>query len=220
MPFKEPNAIQLRVTLAEIEPPIWRQLIVPRTFTLGQLHHVIQAAFGWLDYHLHQFIIGGLRFGDYEQVGEPEFEGDTRAFDETEVRLLDFGFNRDVRFVYEYDFGDGWEHVVEFEQLLKLDPPPRVARCLGGARARPPEDVGGAYGYADFLEIITDPDHPEHDSMRTWAGGHFDPEWFDLKLVNSDVRAALTGKRPLRTHQSAAKARRKGTWIPPTDLKQ
>src|SRR5258708_1902492 len=98
----------MHVALAEIEPAVWRRLVVPWTFHLGQLHHVIQATFGWWDYHLHQFLIGGLRCGDLEQIGEPEFEGDSRGFDETEVRLLDFAHREPHKFVYEYDFGDGW----------------------------------------------------------------------------------------------------------------
>jgi hypothetical protein len=74
MLLKEPTAVQLRVTIADIEPPIWRRMLVPWTWNLGQLHPVIQAALGWWDYHLHQFVIGGLRYGDVEQIGEPEFE--------------------------------------------------------------------------------------------------------------------------------------------------
>ena len=206
--FAEPNAIQMRVTLAEIEPEIWRRLVVPRTFDLGQLHHVIQAAFGWWDYHLHQFMIGGLRFGDLEQIGTPEFEGEPRGFDETEVRLLDFGYSGRVAFVYEYDFGDGWEHSVEFEETLVIEPVPRVARCIDGARARPPEDVGGVDGYVGFLEIMADRRHPEHADTRTWAGGHFDAEWFDLAMTDRDVRAALTGHRRIRMHQPRPRRRR------------
>ena len=136
MLFKDPNAVELRVALVDIEPTIWRRLVVPWTYNLGQVHHVIQAAFGWLDYHLHQFLIGGLRYGDFEQIGEPEFVGEPRGFDETEVRLLDFGHHVPISFIYEYDFGDGWEHLVEFERWLTLEPAARVARCVDGARAR------------------------------------------------------------------------------------
>jgi hypothetical protein len=93
------------------------------------------------------------------------------------VRLLDFGQSERVAFIYEYDFGDGWEHIVEFEQNLTITPAPRVARCT----CRPPEDVGG---YAGFLEIMADRRHPEHADTRRWAGGHFDPEWFDLVLTD------------------------------------
>ena len=208
MLFKEPNAARLVVTIGDIEPPIWRRLVIPWVWNLGQLHHVIQAAFGWWDYHLHQFLIGGLRYGDLEQIGQPEFEGDARGFDETAVRLLDFGHSDRTAFIYEYDFGDSWEHLVEFETLLTLEPAPRVARCMDGARARPPEDVGGPDGYRRFLEIMADRRHPEHRDTRRWVGGHFDPEWFDLKATDRDVRAALTGTRRIRMHQPRPKRTR------------
>jgi hypothetical protein len=198
--FKVPTAVQIRVTLQEIEPPIWRRLIVPRTFHLGELHQVIQAAFGWWDYHLHEFQIGGLSFSDPDLV-QPEFEGDPRVYDEREVQLLDFSRGEDINFVYVYDFGDDWHHLVEFEQLLVVEPAPRVARCVDGARARPPEDVGGPHGYAEFLESLADRRHPEHADYKRWVGGHFDPEWFDLSLCDRDVRRALTPDRPIRLKQ-------------------
>lgn len=207
MTFKEPTALQIHVALATIEPTIWRRLIVPRVFHLGQLHQVIQAAFGWWDAHLHEFRIGGLSWGDLEQIGEPEFEGDARSFDEREVRLLDFHAPEKTQFLYLYDFGDSWEHTVQFERLLALEPAPRLATCIAGARARPPEDVGGVYGYAKFLQIIADPLHPEHSDTKRWAGGHFDPEWFDAQLTDKDVRNALRPNRQVRLHQPRPKRR-------------
>ena len=173
---------------------------MPRTFHLGELHQVVQAAFGWWDYHLHEFQIGGLSFSDPDLV-KPEFEGDPRVYDESEVQLLDFSRGDDINFVYVYDFGDDWHHLVEFEQLLVVEPAPRVARCVDGARARPPEDVGGAHGYTGFLESLADRRHPEHADFKRWVGGHFDPEWFDLKLCDRDVRRALTSNRPIRLKQ-------------------
>jgi hypothetical protein len=142
--FVEPNAVQIRITLAEIEPEIWRRVVVPRTFHLGDLHHVIQAAFGWWDYHLHQFMIGGLRYGDVDQIGAPEFEAEPRGFDESEVRLLDFGYSDRVAFIYEYDFGDGWEHIVEFEEKLTLEPAPRVPLDAPVERAPGPQKTWAA----------------------------------------------------------------------------
>jgi hypothetical protein len=199
MSFDEPNAVQIRVALVGIEPAIWRRLIVPWSLHLGQLHRVIQAAFGWWDYH--EFRIGGLSRRNAE-VGEPEFEGDARSFDENAVRLLDFDRNEGLRFLYIYDFGDDWEHVIEFERLLTLDPMPRTASCIDGSRARPPEDVGGIPGYAEFLDIIADPEHPEHRDTKRWPGGHFDPEWFDREMTDKDVRNAL---RAIRLHQPRPK---------------
>ena len=90
MLYQEPNALQIRVTLAEIEPAIWRRLVVPWTWHLGQLHLCIQAAFNWWNYHLHEFRIGGLRYGDPELLEDGAFEDDARVFDEREVRLRDF----------------------------------------------------------------------------------------------------------------------------------
>ena len=201
MSWEEPTAVQLRVTLLDIEPAIWRQLVVPWRFHLGQLHRVIQAAFGWWDYHLHEFIIGGLRYGDPEQIGEPEFEDDARSFDETAVRLRDFGRVPDQSFLYLYDFGDHWQHRITFERLIAIDPAPRTASCIAGARARPPEDVGGTSGYANFLETITDPGHPEHAETLTWCGGRFDPEAFNLDRTNRYVTAALRANRQIRRRQ-------------------
>ena len=124
-----------------------------------------------------------------------------RAFDEATVRLRDFGRAPGQSFEYVYDFGDNWQHRVTFEDLVAIDPAPRTASCIAGARACPPEDVGGTPGYARFLEIIADPDHPEHMEVLTWCGGRFDPEAFNLDRTNRDVRAALRTNRRIRRRQ-------------------
>ena len=203
-PFRSPNAIQLLATLNRIEPTIWRRLVVPWTWHLGQLHLTIQAAFGWCDSHLHEFRIGGVAYGDPENN---EWNDDTsvRTFDETELRLLDFAREPGRSFDYVYDFGDCWEHVLTVEELLALDIAPRAATCMGGARARPPEDVGGSSGYEDFLSIMSDPSDPEHRSMKRWCGGHHDPAWFDLGIVDKDVRQALKPEVRRRLHQPRPK---------------
>ena len=201
MSWNNPNALQIKITLAEIDPPVWRRLVVPWTWHLGQLHLAIQAAFNWWNYHLHEFRIGGLRYGDPELLEDGAFEDDPRVFDEREVRLRDFDREPGTPFTYLYDFGDGWLHTIEIEKLLALDTPPRVGACLGGARARPPEDVGGVSGYEHFLSIMADPDHPEHAETRIWCGGHFDPEWFDLAITDKDVNNALKPNVRRRLHQ-------------------
>jgi Plasmid pRiA4b ORF-3-like protein len=197
-------AVQLRVTLLGIEPAIWRRLLVPRPYTLAQLHRVIQAAFGWWDAHLHEFDIGGLRYGDPE-VEDLGFEDDPRIFDEGEVRLRDFRSEPGLSFLYIYDLGDNWQHRVEIERLVPLTTAQRQATCLDGARARPPEDVGSVSGYEAFLEIMADPQHPEHRDTKRWAGGHFDPEWFDRETTDKDVRNALRANRRIRLHQPRPK---------------
>ncbi len=202
--FEPPNAVQIRVTLDGITPQVWRRLVVPLTWDLARLHLVIQAAFNWRNYHLHEFRIGGLRYGDVEILEEDVFEGDPRAFDEREVRLRD-SQGPGTAFGYLYDFGDDWHHTVEIEQLLALDAIPKQASCVAGARARPPEDVGGLPGYERFLAILADADDPEHTDTQRGCGGHFDPDWFDLALVDKDVRNALRPNARRRLHQPRPK---------------
>jgi hypothetical protein len=191
MPYSPPNAVQLQVTLPDIQPPVWRQIVVPIDWHLGQLHLAIQAAFNWWNCHLHEFTIGGLRFGAPEQQDDIDPTDTPRTFNEQTVRLRDFATATDAPFRYLYDFGDGWNHVLQVEDCLTLDPAPKIATCTAGARARPPEDVGGPYGYERFLAIITDPTDDEYKTMKQWAGGHFDPDWFDLAITNKDLQNAL-----------------------------
>jgi pRiA4b ORF-3-like protein len=201
--FREFTAVQVRVSIDWIEPQIWRRLVVPLNFTLRDLHLVLQAAFGWMNAHLHEFEIGGLRYGE-ELADAERGEDDPRSFDEMEVRLRDFSRKPGTSFRYVYDMGDNWEHTVCLEELLALESAPKVARCVEGARARPPEDVGGVSGYQEFLEAVLDRSHEEHRAMLRWAGGRFDPEWFDLALTNKDVERALHADLKRRSRQPKA----------------
>lgn len=198
--FESPNAVQLRVSIDGIEPAVWRRLVVPSAWNLEHLHLAIQAAFNWWNYHLHEFHIGGLRYGDAAISDEGSVAGDPRVFDEREVRLRDFS-SAGVEFTYIYDFGDDWHHTVEIEEKVFLEPVPKNAICIDGARARPPEDVGGIPGYEQFLDVIGNPKHPEHKETKHWCGGHFDPEWFDLPTVEKDVRSALKSNVKRHLHQ-------------------
>lgn len=174
---------QLKVTLDETDPPIWRRVLVPGDMTLPKLHRVLQVVMGWYDSHLHQFKAGGASYG----VPDPEFpELDTK--NERSVRLSQLAPRDKDRFIYEYDFGDSWEHEIVVEQILPAAPGAQYPICVEGKRACPPEDCGGVWGYESFLEAISDRDHPEHDDMLRWAGGAFDPEAFDLSRVNAQLR--------------------------------
>ena len=195
-----PNAVRLRVSINHIEPVIWRRLIVPNYWNLQHLHLTIQAAFNWWNYHLHEFQIGGLRYGDIAVGDDFSCEDDPQLFDECEVRLRDFS-RAGACFSYSYDFGDNWQHTVELEETLTLESVPKKAICIDGARARPPEDVGGVSGYENFLEVMADPTDPEHKDTKRWCGGHFDPEWFDLETVNKDVGNALKPNPRRRLYQ-------------------
>ena len=168
-------------------------------FNLG-----IQAAFNWWNYHLYEFRIGGLRYGDVEILSEDATDDDPRVFDQKEVRLLDF--EQGSVFSYHYDFGDGWRHTVVVEEFLTLASTPTHGSCVAGARARPPEDVGGVSGHERFLEIIADREDPEYADTLRWCGGHFDPEWFDLSLTDKDLRNALRSNDKRRRYQPKPKA--------------
>jgi len=176
---------QIKVTLKGCKPPIWRRLLVPSDVTLADLHQIIQAAMGWWDYHLHQFNIGGIFYGE----PHPDYGGWIKMRDEQEFRLNQVVPGAKSRFTYEYDFGDSWVHMILVEKVLPPEPGQAYPVCIEGRRARPPEDVGGVWGYADFLEAIQDPEHPEHEAYLEWVGGEFDPEAFDLDEVNAALRA-------------------------------
>ncbi|TCU06322.1 plasmid pRiA4b ORF-3 family protein [Rhizobium sullae] len=201
--FEAVNAGEVRVSLDEIEPEVWRRLVLPSRWNLEQLHLAIQAAFNWWNYHLHEFQIGGLRYGDVELLTEDAFDDDPRVFDFREVRLRDF--EEGAMFNYLYDFGDSWLHSVVIEKFAALDVAPKHGTCIDGARARPPEDVGGVSGYERFLEIMSDETDPEHADTKRWCGGHFDPEWFDLAVVDKDMRNALRSNVKRRLHQPKPK---------------
>lgn len=170
---------QLKVTLRGVKPPIWRRIQVAGDITLYQLHLVLQATMGWANYHLYQFIVDGLYYS------EPDLDDVENA---RRVHLNEVAAAPGRKFIYEYDFGDGWEHQIIVEKILPPEPGQRYPLCLQGKRACPPEDCGGVWGYADLLEIIQDPEHEEHEEMLEWLGGEFDPEAFDLEEINQALQ--------------------------------
>lgn len=173
---------QIKVTLRDSKPPIWRRILVASDTTLADLHDILQAVMGWEDYHLHQFNIGGRYYG------VPHPDDYLKMENEKKVRLSQVVSGKGARFIYEYDFGDSWEHVLLVEKVLPPEAGVTYPMCVKGKRACPPEDVGGVWGYGDFLEAIRDPNHPEHDEYLEWVGGEFDPEAFELEAANEALR--------------------------------
>ncbi len=174
---------QMKVTLIGSKPPIWRRLLVEDTVTLGKLHDILQIVMGWTNSHLHHFIINDEFYG---MPLEDDF-GDMRTKDETRFKLNQLVSGKGFKFGYEYDFGDSWEHDLVIEKILPAEKGARYPICVAGKRAGPPEDVGGIWGYEDFLIAVSDPKHPEHAEMREWIGGDFDPERFNLNVVNAGL---------------------------------
>lgn len=169
---------QLKITLVDAEPAVWRRVLVPADYTLDRLHAVIQAAMGWEDFHLHAFTIDGRGYG----VGDDEWGTD--AEDETAYQLAQVLGPR-KRFVYEYDFGDSWRHELKVEKTLAAEAGRSYPACLEGAGACPPEDSGGVWGYAAKLAVLADPEDEEHAGVLEWMGEGWDPQAFDLAEANA-----------------------------------
>jgi hypothetical protein len=182
----KPTVHQLRVTLRESTPPIWRRFVVSSQVDLGTLHAILQTVMDWTNSHLHQFSVDGQRISD-PAFELDEFEEEERTLDEYATRLRDIAPNVGDRFDYWYDFGDNWHHDVEVEAVHPLAEHAVPLWCLDGARACPPDDCGGIRGYEDFLAAIADPEHPDHNQMTEWIGGEFDSEAFDRRLVNREL---------------------------------
>jgi len=209
----DPAVYVLRVSLQGTRPPIWRRVAVPSRITLGRLHDVIQIVMGWSNSHLHHFILRdkslkptreeianyfrqdhwddaffdrmrGQRFFVPAKTpfGEPtEMEGE----DEDAVALAEVCPKVKNKLIYEYDFGDGWEHLVQVQKITPPDSGTAYPVCLAGKRACPPEDCGGVWGYDEMLRAVRNPRHKMHEEYSEWLGPDFDPEAFDLEQVNA-----------------------------------
>lgn len=171
---------QVKVGLRGAKPPIWRRLLVPADVSLARLHEVIQAAFGWHGGHMHVF---ETPYGDF---GRADRELGHRA--EAPVTLEQVAPQAKDKIQYTYDFGDDWVHEIVVEKVLDLDPALAYPRCTGGRRAAPPDDCGGIWGHEELVEILADPQHPEHEERLEWLGlddaRQFDPAAFDVDEVN------------------------------------
>ncbi len=186
------QVLQFRLVLEGVEPAVWRRIQVPIDFTLARLHRVVQAVMGWQDYHLHQFTIGGRAYG----VPDPEDE--LEVIDERAVRLCDLQLAPGDRLQYLYDFGDNWQHVFELEEVLQGDAKDLTPRCLGGDCSTPPEDVGGAPGYEEFLRALADPKHEEHAHMKSWVGRTFDSRSFSIQEANQHLRKSFRRRQAVQ----------------------
>jgi hypothetical protein len=185
------KVLVLKVTLRGSKPPIWRRLEVPSSITLDELHAVIQAAFGWENYHMHVFVTA-----DGRQYGDPDPELDFRSeYGLRLTRVAPVGH----KLWYTYDFGDDWEHIVEVEKSLPAEPTATYPRCVGGRRAAPPEDCGGIWAFQQLLECRAgaaddgDDDEGEDEDEMSMLPKRFDPSVFDRDEVDT-VLAGLAGR--------------------------
>ncbi|MBN2385597.1 MAG: plasmid pRiA4b ORF-3 family protein [Anaerolineales bacterium] len=193
---------QIKVTLVGSKLPIWRRILVTDKVSLGHLHAILQIAMGWTDSHLHMFTINGQAYGD----PEADEAGELGSQDEYRYRLDQFVSGEGFEIRYEYDFGDSWEHILQVEKILPAEKGVRYPICISARRACPPEDVGGVWGYENFLQAISDPKHEQHDEYREWIGGDFDPEEFDLDEVNERLRHYKQYRQEVSVEYSMPKA--------------
>ena len=179
---------RLKITLDDVEPAVLRRVELPLAIRLDRLHLVLQAAMGWTNSHLYEIRARDVGWG----VPDPDWgEG---PLDAREARLLDvLGDTGTKTLKYLYDFGDGWEHTIKVERITDPVPGLTYPFLIGATGRCPPEDVGGPWGYAEFLEAIADPKHESHAEMVQWVGAPFDPNTIDIdehaKAVEALVKA-------------------------------
>lgn len=173
---------QLKISLKNIKPLIWRRFIVDPEIKLPDLHKVIQTIMGWHNSHLHHFYIGNMFYS------LPDEYSDEYSIDYRKIRLNRLIVRVRQKLYYEYDFGDGWEHTIELEKIIPGDSYSTTPVCIEGKRKCPPEDCGGPYGYTDLCKIIKNPQHEEYEELMEWLGGEFDPEEFDIDYINKKLQ--------------------------------
>jgi hypothetical protein len=170
---------QLRITLRDVDPPIWRRILVPGTIDLASLHRVIHTTMGWTD-------------RDVEDDGGADWISRTRRSDTAPPTDLNDGASTlqgvlkvpGESCIYASGSGDEWIHVIEVEEIRRGATASAQTVCIDGARNCPPADADGPSAYADFLDALRDPDHESHVDALETAGGLFDPERFDLDETN------------------------------------
>jgi len=175
---------RLKITLDDVKPTVLRRIEVPLTLRLDRLHLAIQAAMGWTNSHLYEIRAGDVGWG----MTDPDW-GDG-PLDARKARLIDVLENAGTKTLrYLYDFGDGWEHTIKVERLL--DPQPGVVypRLIEATGRCPPEDIGGPWGYAEFLDAIRDPKHERHVELKEWLAYDFDPKIVDTEGLAEQVAA-------------------------------
>jgi hypothetical protein len=170
---------QLKITINDITPPIWRRLLVSENITLYKLHHIIQESFGWKNYHLYFF--GRIE----SKIGDVQLWDDGETTPDSLVKIRDILVKENPTLIYTYDMGENWVHTIELEQVHHTMKTQR--KCIGGERQCPPEDCGGIPGYENILKTLKNPGTDEYREMVTWLDGKTDPEFIDIRMINAHL---------------------------------
>jgi hypothetical protein len=179
------DIFQIKITLKDTKPTIWRRLLVGADTELSDLHKIIQTAMGWTNSHLHAFRKGKV---SYCGPNEDDDKWDSTTEDYSGVTISDLLVMPKKQILYEYDFGDGWNHEVLLEKILPTEKGKRYPVCVAGKRSCPPEDCGGPWGYENLQEIIKDPKHEEYKDIVDWLSDDFDPEEFNVEGINEALK--------------------------------
>jgi len=161
---------QMTVALEYIRPPVWRRFQTASGITLHGLHVILQTVMGWTRSHLFSFEINGTRYEDPALSPDPLGAG---VLDVRGIRLDRAVQKENMKFIYTYDFGDDWRHLIQVESILPAQPGMKRPVCLGGQRACPPEDCGGPPGHSELLQTLSDKRHPDYLEMKNWVGPAF-----------------------------------------------
>jgi hypothetical protein len=189
---------RLKITLDDVKPTVLRRIEVPFAIRLDRLHLTLQAAIGWTNGHLYEIRAGGVGWG----MTDPDW-GDG-PLDARKARLID-ALEDTKTLRYLYDFGDGWEHTIKVERLFDPEPGLIYPRLIEATGRCPPEDVGGPWGYPEFLDAIRDPKHQRHAEFSEWIGDDFDPNIVDIDGLANEV----TELAKLWSRKTAAKLKRR-----------
>jgi hypothetical protein len=180
---------RLKITLDDVKPTVMRRVEVPLDIRLDDLHLVIQAAMPWWSYHLYEFRAQDIRWG----IPDPDGSFGDGPLDARKATLRDVLEETGVKSLgYLYDFGDGWEHKVRIERIGEPEPGVAYPRLLAASGCCPPEDVGGPWGYAEYLEAMADPKHERHAEMVEWRGPDFDPKVVDVAVIERELAKLAT----------------------------
>ncbi len=177
---------QIQIALRGSKPKIWRRILVPADLLLSDFHKIIQTTMGWTNSHLHQFIKDQTFYT--RRMADDDSWGEMDNVDYSKTKISDLLKKEKDRIIYEYDFGDSWEHNIILEKIEKNGMNEIIPICLAGKNNCPPEDCGGIWGYYDMLEILKHPDHEEYEEYVEWLGKEFDPKYFDKNKINEMLK--------------------------------
>lgn len=182
---------EIKVSIRDTHPPVWRRLQIPEGITFHELNAIIQLAFGWCGYHAYNFEVGATLHDEGIFIELPELD-DGWSYYETKnskKEKIDKYFKEYKRMKYTYDFGDDWIHDIIIEKIIETDIKLVNPVCIKAKMADLPEDCGGPWGYEELLGILSDKNHERYKEMKEWIDGgmtnwYDDREYVDIEEIN------------------------------------